>query len=212
MKSTKRGLALAAVSSLAIAGAPMISAPAGAVTHSSTLGPGEVDLVQPVATTVSARPDGQNATQRLTAIGGTDVTGVRFEYRIGTGPWALIAEQTTRNDDGTFAVEWNPTPIAGSSGVTLRATGLGPATADTDELSGVTVNNNADTVNVDAGQSLDVFRAPYSNNASAGQFAVVTGTSSATGATPTLDCPAPLLPVSIHAPVWARLDRRRVVR
>ena len=186
---TKKGLAGSAVTALAIAGLPLLAGPAGAVTHTSTLGADEVDLVSPVATTVSAKPDGQNATQRLTAIGGSNVTGVRFEYRIGSGPWTLIANQTSRNDDGAFAVEWNPTPIAGSANVTLRATGLGTAaqTPDTDDLTGVTVDNNADTVNVTDGSALDVFQAPYSNDADAGQFAVVEGTSSATGATPTLD-------------------------
>ena len=184
---TKKGLAGSAVTALAIAGLPLLAGPAGAVTHTSTLGADEVDLVSPVATTVSAKPDGQNATQRLTAIGGSNVTGVRFEYRIGSGPWTLIADQTSRNDDGAFAVEWNPTPIAGSANVTLRATGLGPATPDTDELGGVTVDNNADTVNVTDGSALDVFQAQYSNDADAGQFAVVEGTSSATGATPSLD-------------------------
>ena len=184
---TKKGLAGSAVTALAIAGLPLLAGPAGAVTHTSTLGADEVDLVSPVATTVSAKPDGQNATQRLTAIGGSNVTGVRFEYRIGSGPWTLIADQTSRNDDGAFAVEWNPTPIAGSANVTLRATGLGPATPDTDELGGVTVDNNADTVNVTDGSALDVFQAPYSNDADGGQFAVVEGTSSATGATPSLD-------------------------
>ncbi|MAY96144.1 MAG: hypothetical protein CMH84_06350 [Nocardioides sp.] len=186
---TKKGLAGSAVTALAVAGLPLLAGPAGAVTHTSTLGADEVDLVSPVATTVSAKPDGQNATQRLTAIGGSNVTGVRFEYRIGSGPWTLIANQTSRNDDGAFAVEWNPTPIAGSADVTLRATGLGTAaqSPDTDDLTGVTVDNNADTVNVTDGSALDVFQAPYSNDADAGQFAVVEGTSSATGATPTLD-------------------------
>ena len=90
---TKKGLAGSAVTALAVAGLPLLAGPAGAVTHTSTLGADEVDLVSPVATTVSAKPDGQNATQRLTAIGGSNVTGVRFEYRIGSGPWTLIANQ-----------------------------------------------------------------------------------------------------------------------
>jgi hypothetical protein len=185
---TKRGLAATATSALAIAGLPLLAGPAGAVTHTSTLGADSVNLVQPVSTTVSAKPDGQNATQRLTALGGSNVTGVRFEYRIGaTGPWTPIGTAATRNDDGAFAFEWNPTPIAGATNVTLRAVGLGPATAPTDDLSGVTVDNNADTVNVTDGATLDVFQAPYTNGATAGQYAVVEGTSSAPGATPTLD-------------------------
>ncbi len=184
---TKRGLAATATSALAIAGLPMLAGSASAVTHTSTLDANAVDLVQPVSTTVSAKPDGQNATQRLTALGGSNVTGVRFEYRIGDGPWTAIGTATTRNDDGAFFVEWNPTVIAGSTNVTLRATGIGPATEPTDTLGGVSVNNNADTVNVTDGATLDVFQAPYTNDATAGQYAVVEGTSSATGATPTLD-------------------------
>lgn len=184
----KKGLAGTAVSALAIAGLPLLATPAGAVTHSSTLGADEVDLVQPATTTVSGRPDGQNATQRLTAIGGTNVTGVRFEYRIGgTGDFTPIGTAATRNDDGAFFVEWNPAPIAGATNVTLRAVGLGPATPDTDDLTGVTVDNTADTVNITDGTTLDVFQAPYTNGATAGQYAVVEGTSSAPGATPTLD-------------------------
>ena len=183
----KKGLAGTAVSALAIAGLPLLASPAGAVTHSSTLDANDVDLVQPDTTTVSAKPDGQNATQRLTAIGGSNVTGVRFEYKIGDGPWSPIGTATTRNDDGAFFFEWNPTAIAGSSNVTLRATGIGPATEPTDKVAGVTVNNSADTVNVTDGTALDVFQAPYTNDAAGGQYAVVEGTSSATGATPTLD-------------------------
>lgn len=185
---TKRGLAATATSALAIAGLPLLAGSAGAVTHTSTLGADSVDLVQPVSTTVSAKPDGQNATQRLTALGGSNVTGVRFEYRIGAdGPWTTIGTAQTRNDDGAFAFEWTPTPIAGATNVTLRAVGLGPATPPTDDLSGVAVNNNADTVNVADGTTLDVFQAPYTNGATAGQYAVVEGTSSAPAATPTLD-------------------------
>lgn len=182
---TKRGLAATAVSALALAGLPLLAGPASAVTHDSTLAAGDVDLLQP-ATDVSAKPDGQDATVRLTAIGGTAVTGVLFEYKIGDGPWTAIGT-TTRNDDGAFALEWNPTPIAGSGNVTIRATGTGPATPDTDTAGPLAVNNNLDTVNITAGTRLDVFQAPYSNNAKAGQFAVVSGTSSSPSATPTLD-------------------------
>lgn len=182
---TKRGLAATAVSALALAGLPLLAGPASAVTHDSTLAAGDVDLLQPT-TDVSAKPDGQNATMRLTAIGGTSVTSVLFEYRIGSGPWSPIGT-TARNDDGAFAVEWNPTAIAGSANVELRATGTGPATPDTDTAGLVAVNNNLDTVNITDGARLDVFQAPYTNNASSGQFAVVTGTSSNPAATPTLD-------------------------
>lgn len=182
---TTRGLAAAATSALAIAGLPVLAGTATAVTHDSTLAPGEVDLVQPL-TDVSAKPDGQNATMRLTAIGGTSVTSVLFEYRIGTGPWTTIGT-SLRNDDGAFALEWNPAAIAGAANVTLRATGIGPAVQDTDTSGALTVNNNLDTVNVTDGPRLDVFQAPYTNNASGGQFAVVSGTSSNPAATPTLD-------------------------
>ena len=182
---TKRGLAATAVSALALAGLPLLAGSASAVTHDSTLAAGDVDLLQPT-TDVSAKPDGQNSTMRLTAIGGTSVTNVLFEYRIGTGPWTAIGT-TARNDDGAFAVEWNPTAIAGSGNVELRATGQGPATPDTDTVGPVAVNNNLDTVNITDGTRLDVFQAPYTNNASGGQFAVVSGTSSNPTAAPTLD-------------------------
>lgn len=182
----KRGLASGAVSALAVAGLPMMASSAGAVTHASTLDANGVDLVQP-GTDVSAKNDGQNTTMRLTALGGANVTSVTFAYRIGeTGSWTDIAT-SERNDDGSFAVEWNPTPIAGASGVTLRATGNGPQTKPTDQADPVKVDNNLDTVNVDEGGALDVFQAPYTNDATKGQYGVVTGTSSAPGATPGLD-------------------------
>lgn len=182
----KRGLAGTAVGALAVAGLPLLATSAGAVTHASTLGADEVDLVQPT-TPVSAKPDGQNSTMRLTALGGTNVTSVLFEYRIGDGPWQTIGAAATRNDDGAFAFEWNPSGIAGASNVTLRATGQGPATPDTDTAGPTSVDNSLDTVNVTDGGTLDVFQAPYSNNATAGQYAVVEGTSSNPGGTPTLD-------------------------
>lgn len=182
---TKRGLAATAVSALALAGLPLLAGPTSAVTHDSTLAAGDVDLLQP-ATDVSAKPDGQNATVRLTAIGGTAVTSVLFEYKIGDGPWTAIGT-TARNDDGAFALEWNPTAIAGSGNVTIRATGTAPATPDTDSSAPLAVNNNLDTVNITDGPRLDVFQAPYTNNAKAGQFAVVSGTGSSPTATPTLD-------------------------
>ncbi len=182
----KRGLASGAVSALAVAGLPMLASSAGAVTHASTLGADAVDLVQP-GTDVSAKNDGQNTTMRLTALGGSNVTSVTFAYRIGAaGPWVEIGT-AQRDDQGAFGLEWNPSSIAGATDVTLRATGNGPAAKPTDDSAAVAVDNNLDTVNVDEGDALDVFQAPYTNDAAKGQFGVLTGTSSAPGATPALD-------------------------
>lgn len=180
----KRGLAGSAITALAISGLPFLASSASAVPGQDYVGADGVALIQPGTDAVSGNNDGQNNTVRLTAAGGTGVQSVDFYYQVGNAAPVLIGA-TTRNDNGFFAVEWNPAPVAGGT-VDIFAVETG---SDADAITAAaaaapsyTVNNNLPTVNLNEGGTVGVFQSPYNS----GQNVIVDGTASSTDAEPTL--------------------------
>jgi hypothetical protein len=180
----KRGLATTAVSALAIAGLPLFASSASAVSLSSSV-PTADSVILAVADNevVSARNDGTNQTVRLTALGGNNVTSVKFEYSLNGTDFTTI-DTVSRNDNGAFAVEWNPNPVAGGT-VTLRATPAGPAAPAADTATGVQILNTTATVNITDGTGIGVFQQPYAGPENK-QTVIVSGTSSSTTPNPAL--------------------------
>lgn len=180
----KRGLAGSAITALAISGLPFLASSASAVPGQNYVGADDVALIQPGTDSVSGNNDGQNNTVRLTAAGGTGVQSVDFYYQVGNAAPVLIGS-TTRNDNGFFAVEWNPAPVAGGT-VDIFAVETGSdADAITDAADAApsfAVNNNLPTVNLNEGGTVGVFQSPYGS----GQNVIVDGTASSTDAEPTL--------------------------
>ncbi len=179
----KRGLATTAVAALAVTGLPFLASSASAEPLTTGLGANAVDLVQPT-TDISGKNDGQNTTVRLTALGGSNVTSVRFEYALNGVTFQNIGT-ATRNDDGAFSLEWDSTAIAGAPAVTLRATAVGPAAPDASsvDVDGPFASNNTlDTVNLDPAGAAGVFQAPYAG--ANGNFVIASGTTSSVNQNP----------------------------
>ncbi len=105
----KRGLATTAIAALAITGVPAI---ANAAPLTAGIDATNVILAQP--TNISSNNDGQNSTYRLTALAGTSVTRVTFEYSLDGGDTYQAIGSVGRNDDGAFGLEWNASGIAGA--------------------------------------------------------------------------------------------------
>lgn len=176
----KRGLATTAIAALAITGVPAI---ANAEPLTADLTAGAVQLIQP--TNISTNNDGQNTTYRLTALAGTSVTRVTFEYSLNGGASYTTIGSTGRNDDGAFGLEWNASGIAGAPAVTLRATGNVSGDLDFDTSTAVAANNNLATTNITDGSALGVFQSPYVEG-DTGDNVIVSGTSSLEDGKPAL--------------------------
>lgn len=170
----KRGLASSAIAALAVAGLPLLASSANAQPLSSGISAGQVKLVGPIAngSTISAKADGTDSTVRLTAVAASDVTAVTFQYSLDGTNWTTIG--TATSDDGAFGYEWNPAAVAGGT-VQLRAVA---GSVNSTAVTGVVVNNTANTANLTAGSALGVFQTPYGTNA---QNVIVSGTTSAGG-------------------------------
>ncbi|WP_085873375.1 MULTISPECIES: beta strand repeat-containing protein [unclassified Nocardioides] len=183
----KRGLAATAVSALAIAGVPLLATSASAVSlNSSVTDANTLELATPTGTTVSAQNDGTDSTVRLEAIGGANISTVRFSYSLNGTDFNTIAT-VSRNDNGAFSTEWNPAGLAGATGLTIRATGLaadGTTVVDTVDNNPVAVDNNADTVNITDGTGVGVFQQQYAGHTE--QDVIVKGTASDPASAPAL--------------------------
>lgn len=153
----KRGLASSAIAALAVAGLPLLASSANAQPLSSGISAGQVKLVGPIAngSTISAKADGTDSTVRLTAVAASDVTAVTFQYSLDGTNWTTIG--TATSDDGAFGYEWNPAAVAGGT-VQLRAVA---GSVNSTAVTGVVVNNTANTANLTAGSALGVFQTPY---------------------------------------------------
>lgn len=153
----KRGLAATAVSALAVAGLPFLASSASA----SPLNQQAAALTLVNTGDLSAKDDGANTTVRLEAIAPATVSAVTFQYSLDGVSFTTIG--TATNDNGAFALEWNPSAIAGATGVTIRATATVSGAPVTDDAV-VDVNNTLATVNVNDGESVGVFQSPYAAN------------------------------------------------
>jgi len=151
----KRGLAATAVAALAVTGLPFLASSASATPLTDQAA--ALTLVSPSANSVplSAKADGTNSTVRLEAIAPAAITSVTFQYSLNGTDFTDIG--TAFSDNGAFAYEWNPSSIAGATGVTIRAV----SGAATSSRTGVAINNTFDTVNVTDGDAIGVFQSPY---------------------------------------------------
>ena len=113
----KRGLAIAAVSALAVTGLPSLASAAPLATTGDA-----VTFYSQTSGNGSTQNDGVNQTVHLLASAGDVVDTVRFQYRISGGAAHTI--KTVSRANGVFSAEWDPTPIAGAVNVTIEAAGL----------------------------------------------------------------------------------------
>ncbi|NPC95836.1 Ig-like domain-containing protein [Nocardioides sp. zg-DK7169] len=185
----KRGLAATAVSALAVAGLPLLASSASANTIDQQSA--SLELVSQFSGAASVKNDGTDSTIRLQAVAPASIPSVTFQYKIGA-TWQDIAT-VSRNDDGSFSHEWDPSGAIVGATVELRVTGTptsgptagtaqvdGPGSAPADAFVAITPAGGAvATVNLTAGSALGVFQSPYGT----GQNVIVNGTTSLTGGT-----------------------------
>ncbi|ABL80667.1 MULTISPECIES: hypothetical protein [unclassified Nocardioides] len=184
----KRGLAVSAVSAMAVAGLPFLASTASATTVASTLGASAVELYAPQnAAAVSTKNDGQNTTVSLLAGGGSSVSSILFQYQSTTsaGTWVDVpGGLVSRDADGVFKFDWSNPPsdlVAVQAVSNLNTTdgevvALAPNTATTH------------TVELSSEGALGVFVSPYAaaddfdgtvgNDNVIGQYIGVHGTTS----------------------------------
>ncbi|GCD91063.1 Ig-like domain-containing protein [Nocardioides sp. LS1] len=180
----KRGLAATAISAMAVTGLPLLAGTASAVSNTAQYTADQVELLSQWTGVASTKNDGQNTTVRLEAAGGSNVSGVTFQYNTGNPNTWVDIQTVTRNDDGAFSYEWNATSLVGATNISLRAVSVNATTADPDASDvrtpvNVTGGGAAqESVNLNDGSSLGVFQAPYTGTN--GDYAILSGTTSAT--------------------------------
>lgn len=190
----KRGLAVSAISALAIAGIPQI---AFADSIDAQTGAGTVELFTQYSGNASVQNDGVNTTVHLLAGGGPDITQVRFEYGPVATPTVIA---TVSRTNGVFSTEWAPPVALYGTNVAIRAVGLNavgnPVGGAATDTATATVGANTPAIDIAnaPGSTVGVFRQPYGveepevngtpffgvdHNT---QPAIVTGTTSGAGA------------------------------
>ncbi len=152
----KRGMAAFAIAAVAVAGIPALTSTAFAdsvnqMTEEGPLGLDQVRLYNSQNNfEIATKPDGTDSTVRLQAGGGRDVATIRFEYSINGGATWNTAGDSTRNDDGSFSVEWATPPVG--TLLDLRARDITPLGAnETSRKNGIEVfgnDPNTETVNI----------------------------------------------------------------
>lgn len=179
---TKLGLAVTAVSGLAIAGLPFMAPPASANPLSTGLGADAVTFYSQYAPGASAKNDGSNTTISLVVGGGTNVSSVQFQATLTPGgPAVDIGSPVSRNADGVFAFDWTPAFPVGTASVEFTAvpnTGLGNAASSGPQV--VLSDAVANTVELATEGSRGVFQSPYTADAGA-DYVSLTGTTSDAG-------------------------------
>jgi hypothetical protein len=157
----KRGLAVSAISALAVSGAPFLTSAASAATVTSTIGANNVNLYSQFTGIASPRNDGVNTTVHLVAGGGANVSQVRFEYVVnGTATQIALVSKTA----GVFSTEWTPTAALLGQTVTVRAVGVSSVGTDLQlAQQQVTVDANAPSVDIGTapGASVGIFNQVY---------------------------------------------------
>lgn len=178
----KRGLAVSAISALAITGVPAV---AFADTVNEQVGADDIVLYTGYDTSVlSTRNDGQDTTVRLEAGAGPEVASVTFQYSLNNGQiWTDIAT-VSRNDDGAFAFEWaaaqfNGVPVqvrAIETGTSEAAEDLNSSNVESAVVQGIT----SESVNLNTASAAGVFQAPYGGT-DGGDKVIFAGTASSAG-------------------------------
>lgn len=175
----KRGLAVSAVSALAVVGLPF-AAHANTVTAQmdATHGDRTVTLYSQSTGLATVKSDGANATIRLEAGATSDISTVRFQYSTDAGvTWTTIAS-VGRNDNGAFSSEWSGTGAVGAT-VLLRAVGHSTVDgSDHDDARSVAVQaagGAANAVSINDADQAGVYQSPITGD----HNLIVAGTASA---------------------------------
>jgi hypothetical protein len=174
-----RGLAVTAVSALAITGAPFFAGTANAAPLNTQVADADTVVLVSLEDTgqISTKNDGQNSTYRLEAVAGADVAQVRFEYSLNAGVTRTPIATVGRNDNGAFMTEWDAAGLDGApviiyavginaAGAAIAPANTVPGAAANDSVDSDTgqVDNAAETVNITNGETIGVFQQPYSEN------------------------------------------------
>lgn len=170
-RKTYKSLATIAVGSLLVTGLGT-----GASANTLANQASSLQLLTGSTGAVSTKNDGANTTVKLHAIAPASVTSVKFSYRNGLADPVEIGTVTRGSDEGSFALEWNPGALVGST-VQLIAEGNDGSTS-TQDL--VLISGNTDTVDVASIASVGVFDQPY-GPAGSSSYGTVRGTSSVEG-------------------------------
>ena len=157
----KRGLAVSAISALAIAGIPQI-ANADTITEQQATAT-SVNLYTQYSGQASVQNDGVNQTVHLLAGGGATITQVRFEYGPAATPTTIA---TVSRTNGVFSTEWAPPVAIYGTTVAIRAVGLnsvGNVVAGATDENAATIGANASAVDIAnaPASTVGVFRQPY---------------------------------------------------
>ncbi|MDI6911861.1 hypothetical protein [Nocardioides sp.] len=184
----KRGLAVSAVSAMAVAGLPFLASSASAESLAQQAGSNPT-LLSPASDNsqdVSIKNDGQNATVSLVANAPVNATRVDFSYNDGADHAIGTA---TRDSNGTFVIEWTPPASVYNTDVTITAAAFdqdGLAVGTADDATSVRVSTTADSIELDAPAGAVGFYVPNDGTTTTGS-AIVSGTTSALTGTPTVE-------------------------
>jgi hypothetical protein len=158
----KRGLAISAVSAMAITGLGM-AGPAFADSIPAQVGNGTVVLYTGDSGQASFKNDGVDSTVHLVAGGGSDVKTVQFSYNAGSGD-VNIGSPVSAGPDGYFQLAWTPPTSIYNLPVTIKAQGISQTStpiAGATDSSIETVSSNADSVNLSSTpSSIGVYQQP----------------------------------------------------
>lgn len=180
----KRGLATSAVAAMAIAGLPLFASSAFADSITAQVPANGVELYSPDATAASTKNDGANTTIHLVAGGGTGVSKVKFQYRVGAD-WIDIA--TVDKANGAFSTEFAVPSGLGGASLSYRVLGLDSnsqqISGSEDSVTGVVSGPGSEAVRItnEAGSSVGYFVQPY-GGANGKTLSTVSGVTTATSA------------------------------
>ncbi|WP_395656863.1 hypothetical protein [Nocardioides sp.] len=175
----KRGLSVAAVSALAVAGLPFLAGTAHAEPISASYGPNSVDLAtgEVAGGKWDASPDGQDTLVHLVAATGVNSQEVKFEFsQDGGTTWTDIDRVAVSH--GIAQVFWNTTGLPTGS-TQVRATGYDSNNVVTGtETNTQDLNPSGTSVDISnsTASEIGLFTAPYNGNHTDG---AISGTTSA---------------------------------
>ncbi|MCW2781773.1 MAG: hypothetical protein JWR35_2222, partial [Marmoricola sp.] len=118
----KKGLAISAVSAMAIVGVGLSASSASADSIPTQAGANNVVLVAPTATTSSTANDGKNTSIHLVAEAGSGVSQIQFVYNNGSDH--NIGAPVVVGTNGYVDSQWTPDAVLNNTAVTISAVGL----------------------------------------------------------------------------------------
>lgn len=184
----KRGLAVSAVSAMAVAGLPFLAFTASATPISASgVGADNVEFYSQDGVGISDKNDGTNTTVSLVTGGGANVTSVLYQYESSTAPgtWVDVpGGLVARNADGVFAYDWAGVPDTVTRVRAVPNTGVANAVIAVSPT--VLPDAAANTVELASEGALGVFQEPYAGLAGNQELVGVTGTVSQGSGAPTV--------------------------